>query len=269
MRRIAAPLGEAVLHAPQTLRALVRADEIWLVVAGRLRRLRCRVLVWLMTETTQLVHQVLFGIGRNERLSAMVELNPFRTVLVPAFGGLALGLVGLGIAMWRQRRAVDPIEANALYGGRMSLSDSLVVVLQTIMSNGVGASIGLEAGYTQIGAAVASRLGTHVPGAAQRPAACWWGAARPAAIAGAFNAPLTGAFYAFELVIGTYTLGTFAPVAVSAIVAVSVVHALGGGIFDLDVAGAQPAWTRWTTSRSWRWAWCAPWSAWRSCAASR
>ena len=89
------------------------------------------------------------------------------------------------------------------------------------------------------------------------------------AIAGAFNAPLTGAFYAFELVIGTYTLATFAPVAVSAIVAVSVVHALGGGIFDLYGAGAQPRSIRSTTSRSWRWAWCAPWSASRSCAASR
>ena len=164
----------------------------------------------------------------------MVELNPFRTVLVPAFGGLALGLVGLLIAMWRQRRAVDPIEANALYGGRMSLTDSLVVVLQTIMSNGVGASIGLEAGYTQIGAAVASRLGRMFR-VRRNDLRVLVGCGAAGAIAGAFNAPLTGAFYAFELVIGTYTLGTFAPVAVSAIVAVSVVHALGGGIFDLDV----------------------------------
>jgi CIC family chloride channel protein len=228
------PLGEAVLHAPQTLRALVRADEIWLVALSAFVGCFAGILVWTMTETTQLVHQLLFNIGRNERLSAMVELDPFRTVLVPAFGGLALGLVGLLIAMWRQRRAVDPIEANALYGGRMSLSDSLVVVLQTIMSNGVGASIGLEAGYTQIGAAVASRLGRMFR-VRRNDLRLLVGCGAAGAIAGAFNAPLTGAFYAFELVIGTYTLGTFAPVAVSAIVSVSVVHALGGGIFDLDV----------------------------------
>ena len=59
------------------------------------------------------------------------------------------------------------------------------------------------------------------------------GCGAAAAIAGAFNAPLTGAFYAFELVIGTYSLGTFAPVAVAAIVAVSVVNALGAAPFDL------------------------------------
>ena len=56
-----------------------------------------------------------------------------------------------------------------------------------------------------------------------------------AAIAAAFNAPLTGAFYGFELIIGTYTLGTFAPVAVAAIVAVSVQHALGPPPFDLTL----------------------------------
>ena len=44
------------------------------------------------------------------------------------------------------------------------------------------------------------------------------------AIAAAFNAPLTGAFYAFELVIGTYSLATLAPVVMSAICAVSVMR---------------------------------------------
>ncbi|WP_204352298.1 chloride channel protein, partial [Klebsiella variicola] len=54
---------------------------------------------------------------------------------------------------------VDPVEANALHGGRMSLKGSLTVVAQTMVSNGFGASVGMEAGYTQIGSAIASRLG--------------------------------------------------------------------------------------------------------------
>ncbi len=56
------------------------------------------------------------------------------------------------------------------------------------------------------------------------------------AIGGAFNAPLTGAFYAFELVIGTYTLATFAPVAVASIVAVfRACRRWAASPFDLDV----------------------------------
>ena len=228
------PFGDAVLHAPQTLRALVRTDEVWLVVLSAFVGCGAGVMVWIMTAATQLVHQTLFQISASQRLSAMVELDPLRTVVVPAAGGLVLGLFGLAVAYFRPRRAVDPIESNALYGGRMSLNDSLVVVLQTILSNGVGASVGLEAGYTQIGSAAASRFGRMFR-LRRNDLRLLVGCGAAGAIAGAFNAPLTGAFYAFELVIGTYSLGTFAPVAVSAIVAVSVVQALGGGPFDLIV----------------------------------
>ncbi len=228
------PLSEAVLHAPQTLRALVRADEIWLVVLAAFIGFAAGVADWLMNEVTQLIHQAVFLIKPDERLSAMASLDPFRSVLVPCLGGLALGLLGLLLTKMRVRRAVDPIEANALYGGRMSVGDSLVVVLQTIMSNGAGASVGLEAGYTQIGSAMGSRV-ARIFRVRRSDMRLLLGCGAAGAIAGAFNAPLTGAFYAFELIIGTYTLGMFAPVAVSAIVSVSVVHALGGGIFDLSV----------------------------------
>jgi chloride channel protein, CIC family len=232
IRRPRRPIGSAVMHAPQVLRALVRADEIWLVVLAAFLGCATGIAVWLMTATTQLIHEVLFGIGANERLSAMASLNPLRTVIAPTIGGLALGLLTLGIMRIRPRRTVDPIEANALFGGRMSLNGSLIVVLQTIMSNGVGASVGLEAGYTQIGSAIASRWG-HAFRVRRNDLRLLVGCGAAAAIAGAFNAPLTGAFYAFELVIGTYALVSFAPVAVAALVSQAVVRALGGSIFDL------------------------------------
>jgi CIC family chloride channel protein len=214
------------------LRALVRADEIWLVVLSAFIGCGTGIAVSAITEATQLIHQVLFGISAQERLSAMVELDPLRTVAVPALGGLLLGLLTLAITRIYTRRSVDPIEANALFGGRMSFTGSLIVVLQTIISNGVGASIGLEAGYTQIGSAIASR-GGHAFRVRRNELRLLVGCGAAAAIAGAFNAPLTGAFYAFELVIGTYSLATFAPVAVAAIVSVALVQALGGAPFDL------------------------------------
>lgn len=232
-RRARRPIGSAVLHAPQVLRALVRADEIWLVVLAAFIGCATGIVVWLMTSSTQLIHELLFRISADQRLSAMTSLDPIRTVVVPAIGGLALGLLTLGITRVRPRRTVDPIEANALFGGRMSLNGSLIVVLQTIISNGVGASVGLEAGYTQIGSALASRWG-HAFRVRRNDLRLLVGCGAAAAIAGAFNAPLTGAFYAFELVIGTYTLVSFAPVAVAALVSQAVVQALGGSIFDLD-----------------------------------
>lgn len=232
VRRPRRPIGSAVLHAPQVLRALVRADEVWLVVLAAFLGCATGVMVWLMTSATQLIHETLFGIGHTQRLSAMPYVDPVRTAIVPTVGGLVLGLVTFGIGRLRPRRTVDPIEANALFGGRMSMSGSLIVVLQTIMSNGVGASVGLEAGYTQIGSAIASRCG-HAFRVRRSDLRLLVGCGAAAAISGAFNAPLTGSFYAFELVIGTYTLGTFAPVAVAALVSQAMVQALGGNIFDL------------------------------------
>ncbi len=233
-RRHRRPLPEAVLHAPQTLRALVRANDIWLVVLAAFVGAAAGVLVYVITLAAQFAHVLLFQINLEQHLSAMDHVDRLRSLLVPPLGGLALGLFGLGAARLWPRRAIDPIEANALYGGRMSLNDSLIVVAQTVISNGVGASIGLEAGYTQIGAGIASRLGRSFR-LRRSETRLMVGCGAAGAIAAAFNAPLTGSFYGFELIIGTYTLGTFAPVAASAIVAVSVLHALGHAPFDLTL----------------------------------
>jgi len=232
-RRYRRPLG-IVMHAPQTLRALVRADELGLVVLAALVGAVAGVVVYVMTEAAQLAHMALFDIGLNQHLSAMASVDWRRALLVPLLGGLFMGLFTLGVGWLSPHRAIDPIEANALHGGRMSLTGSIIVMLQTIISNGVGASIGLEAGYTQMGAGFASRIGRSFR-VRRSDMRLLVGCGTAGAISAAFNAPLTGAFYGFELVIGTYTLGTFAPVAVAALVAVSVLHLFGHSPFDVHV----------------------------------
>ena len=188
-----------------------------------------------MGAITQFMHEELFAIAHvraAERPSRHRSLAARSASL--RVGGLAVGVLGLGIARWWPRRAVDPIEANALFGGRMSLNDSLVVVAQTLLSNGVGASVGLEAGYTQIGSAIASRLGRSFR-VRRNDLRLLVGCGAAGAIAAAFNAPLTGAFYAFELVIGTYSLATLAPVVVASITAASVVRALIPEEYGFDI----------------------------------
>jgi CIC family chloride channel protein len=228
------PLAERLLHVPQTLRALVRADEIWLVILAACVGVGAGLSVSAMSLVTQAMHRVLFDLPPGERLSGQASVDMLRALLVPAIGGLGVGLFGLLTARLWPRRAIDPIEANALHGGRMSLGDSLVVVAQTVLSNGVGSSVGLEAGYTQIGSALGSWLGRNFR-VRRNDLRLLVGCGAAGAIAAAFNAPLAGAFYAFELVIGTYSLATLAPVVVAAITAVSVAHLLGGGEYTLDV----------------------------------
>ncbi len=227
-------IGDLVLHAPQTLRALVRADELWLVVLAAFVGVGAGLCVFAMGEITQYMHHLLFNLPARARLSGQVEINGLRGLVVLVFGGLAVGLFTLWATRKWPRRAIDPIEANALHGGRMSLNDSLIVVFQTMLSNGVGASVGLEAGYTQIGSALASRFGRMFR-VRRNDLRLLVGCGAAGAIAAAFNAPLTGAFYAFELVIGTYSLVTLAPVVVSSLVAVVVVGLLSQNEFGFDI----------------------------------
>ena len=214
-----------VLHAPQVLRALVRADEAWLVALSAVVGITAGLCVTAISMVTQAMHRVLFRLGAHERLSGQVDVPAINTVLSLVVGGLVVGLAAVAVTRWWPRRAVDPIEANALYGGRMSLNDSLIVVGQTMLSNGFGASVGLEAAYTQIGAALASRFGRMFR-LRRNDLRLLVGCGTAGAIAAAFNAPLCGAVYAFELVIGTYAVANLAPVGMATISAVTVVRLL-------------------------------------------
>ena len=179
------------LEAPRRLRAFVRAHEISLVVLAGLVGTVAGCVVLAMAIAVAGLHAVLFDISIRDRLSSQSGIDPLRALLVPSLGGLILGLAFLWLLRWRPAREIDPIEANALHGGRMSFRGSVIVALQTIWSSGVGASVGLEAGYTQLSSGVAASLGRafHLRRADQRVMV---GCGAAAAIAGAFGAPLAG-----------------------------------------------------------------------------
>ena len=211
-------------EAPRRLRAFVRAHETSLVVLAALIGTIGGLVVAAMSAAVQGMHALLFNLDLGDRLSSQYEINPLRALLVPSLGGLVLGVAFLLLLRWRPAREIDPIEANALHGGRMSFRGSVIVALQTIWSSGVGASVGLEAGYTQLASGIGASLGRgfHLRRADQR---IMVGCGAAAAIAGAFGAPLAGAFYAFELVIGGYTPASLTPVGVAAVAGYFAAHA--------------------------------------------
>jgi CIC family chloride channel protein len=227
------------IEAPQRLRAFVRAHEASLIMLAALIGVLGGLVVAAMAAAVFKMHEMLFHIPVGEHLSSQDKLDPLRAVLVPVIGGLALGAAFLMLLRWRPAREVDPIEANALHGGRMSFRGSVIVALQTIWSSGVGASVGLEAGYTQLASGLGASIGRgfHLRRADQR---IMVGCGAAAAIAGAFGAPLAGAFYAFELVIGGYTPASLTPVGVAAVIGYLVAHSflplsLGVGVGPFGV----------------------------------
>jgi CIC family chloride channel protein len=217
------------------LRALLRSNEFYLIPLALVVGVIAGAIVTLMSEIAQIAHVLIYGIPIDVRLSANAYINPITALVAPALGGLSLGIME-----WSRRRlkissAVDPIEANALRGGRLSARDSVVVSGQTLISNGCGASVGLEAGYTQIGAGAASLLGQFL-NLRRNDLRLIVGCGAAAAIAAAFGAPITGAFYACELIVGVYAVGSAAPILAASLAGALTAQYLGGAPYSLEVS---------------------------------
>ncbi|WMJ69482.1 chloride channel protein [Stenotrophomonas sp. 24(2023)] len=229
-----APASPSRLHlAFQGLRLRLRGSDLWFIALALLVGLIAGGLTLLQSGLAHALQGWLYGLDDEVRLSSLPALG-FTALLVLPLGGLLVGLVSLAASRLK-RPLLDAVEANALHGGRMSMRDNLIVLTQTMLSNGFGASVGLEASYTQMGAGSGSQLGRAMR-LRRNDVRILVGAGAAGAIAAAFGAPLAGAFYAFEIVIGAYTPAALAPVALAALAGAFVADQTGIPAYLLPAA---------------------------------
>ncbi|MDR3475158.1 MAG: chloride channel protein [Devosia sp.] len=182
--------------------------------------------VWTLGWTVRTLHVWLFRLHPEGLLSGTYVLEAPNLALLPCLGGVLMGLSLILARRFRTRPPVDPIEANAVHGGRMSVRESLIVTAQTVLSSAFGASVGLEAGYTQFNSGLASHVASRFK-LRRNEVRTLVGCGAAGAIAAAFNAPLTGAFYGFEIIIGIYSASLLAPVIIAALAASLTASRLG------------------------------------------
>lgn len=218
-----------------SIRRIFRTSEMALIVLAIGVGLAAGIFTLLLHRSAHGLQNILYGLT-DESLSAASNLSPLSLVALPV-GGAILGF-GTREAMRRWRSPVDVVEANALHGGAIPLRDTLLVCAQTLLSNGVGASVGLEAAYAQAGGGFASVVGGWLR-LRRADMRILLGAGAGAAIGAAFKAPLTGAFYGFEIVIGAYTPAAIAPVAAAALSGVLTVRFLGLEPYLVALPGAK------------------------------
>ena len=208
------------------LRRAIRNLEVGLIAVATLVGAFVGLVTFGLRMLVEVLHQIDFALLPDTHLSGQTQVDFWRLALVPGLGGLALGLITLILHKIRPTEIVDPVEANALYGGQLSFRDSARLTGLTVVSNACGASVGMEAGYSQFGAGIFASVGEyfHLRREDQRTMVT---AGAAAAIAAAFNAPLAGAFYGFELVHSTYSTRVLAPVLAACLSAVMVVRQVG------------------------------------------
>ena len=133
--------------------------------------------------------------------------------------GLGRGHDGLNIP--------DVQRAVAREGGRLPMRPTLARTAASAVTLGSGGAAGSEGPVAVLGAALASFLGRAFrfdPARTKIMVAA--GAA--AGISAAFNAPLAGAFFALEEILGSLAVGAFPPVVVASVVAAVISHSFLG-----------------------------------------
>jgi CIC family chloride channel protein len=218
-----------------SVRRIFRTSEAALILLAVGMGIAAGLATLVLSGTSHGLQRLLYGLTE-ETLSAASVLSPWSLLALP-IGGLLLGLATRQ-ATKRWKAPIDVVEANALHGGAIPLRDTLIVCGQTLLSNGVGASVGLEAAYGQAGGGISSVVGRWLR-LRRADMRILVGAGAGAAIGAAFNAPLTGAFYAFEIVIGAYTPSAIAPVAAACLSATVFVRLAGLQPYLIALPGAK------------------------------
>ncbi|MCB8966350.1 MAG: chloride channel protein [Ardenticatenaceae bacterium] len=136
--------------------------------------------------------------------------------------GLSGLIVGVMVSRWASEAkghgVPEVMEAVAIKNGRIRSRVAAVKVLASSLTIGTGGSAGREGPIVQVGSALGSSLGQWFHFSAERVqtlVAC--GAA--AGIAATFNAPIAGALFSLEVILGKFTTRYFGAVVVSAVTA--------------------------------------------------
>ncbi len=149
-------------------------------------------------------------------------------VLVPVLGGLLYGPFITRFAPEARGHGVPEVMvAVAENGGRIRPQVTLVKAFASAMCLGTGGSVGREGPIVQIGSALASTLGQVVQMSETKLriiVAC--GAA--GGISATFNAPITGLFFGFEIVLREFSLDAIVACILSSVTANLVSRAFFG-----------------------------------------
>ena len=189
---------------------------------------------WAYHWCNQLIQWLIFGQG-GELTAAAQAMAAWKRPLIPALGGVASGLVLFwGLRLLRSPGLTNLLEAVVAGDGRLPLRTGLVTALSSLLSISTGASIGREGLIVQLSATLSSKLGQIAkwpPYRLRLLVAC--GAA--SGIAASYKAPIAGAVFAAQIVLGNFSMNLFAPLVVASVVASIISRGIFGSVPWYDV----------------------------------
>ncbi|MFL6542969.1 MAG: ClcB-like voltage-gated chloride channel protein [Chthoniobacterales bacterium] len=169
-------------------------------------------------ELTEFVHW-LFTQRIGDYASTFAALPYWRRLITPAIGGLIAGaILYAGTRFRRSKYTTDYMEAVVVGEGLIALRSSLMKCASAMFSIASGASIGREGPLVQLSSLCSSLLARWQNWSRPRRrllVAC--GAA--AGIASAYNAPIGGALFVADIVLGSMEMQIFGPLVFASVIA--------------------------------------------------
>lgn len=154
--------------------------------------------------------------GQSGSIVGMINSLPwYGRLMLPAAGGLVAGVLLWAASKLDGGANADYMEAVAIGDGRLSIRQGLLRSLSSLFSVSTGGSLGREGAMVHLASLCASAMGrfTYFSTARLRLlVAC--GAA--AGVASAYGAPVAGALFVAEIVLGSMSMRSFGPLLVAA-----------------------------------------------------
>lgn len=162
-------------------------------------------------------------------------MGPYYIILLPAVGGLIVGLlVRFGAREVKGHGVPEVMEAAALKGGRIRPRVSVVKALASSICIGSGGSVGREGPIVQIGSSFGSTIGQWL-GLSDDWVRTLLACGAAGGISATFNTPIGGVFFAMEIILGRFVTPKFGYVVISSVVADFVAHAFLGSQPSFDI----------------------------------
>jgi chloride channel protein, CIC family len=162
-------------------------------------------------------------------VESFAQLSPLLRLIIPALGGLIAGaIIHFGVNWKSSVPTTDYMEAVVLGDGKISARRSLVKCFSSLFTIASGGSIGREGPLVQLASLVASVAGRSLHWSTPR-LRLLVGCGAAAGIASAYNAPIAGALFVAEIVLGSVAMEIFGPLVFSSVVATLTVRGFLGG----------------------------------------
>jgi CIC family chloride channel protein len=175
----------------------------------------------------RIVQLVAFG-SWHYNLDVVARIPWYLLVFMPAIGLVVVFPFVTWFAKETKGHGVPEVmEAVALRGSVIRPRIVLIKALASAICIGTGGSVGREGPIVQIGSAFGSAIGQllRIPASRVRTLV---GCGAAAGIAGTFNAPIAGALFSVEIILGDFGVPQFSPIVISSVVSTIVSrHFLG------------------------------------------